>query len=176
MISSAKGSHFVQASNVFSQNSNMIYLLHREELQKEARQLRKELAMMKEREKKAQKQEEEEEETTEAAGNSNARASLCLKSYIWPLTCWFFFRKHQHISRLFAHNSNSMKDCYCRTSGTVHHIATNFCSCHDSCAVMPCAKFCSNRYILEENTIQFQSNLNFDGKKIICDMGPMLIK
>ena len=35
----------------------------------------------------------------------------------------------------------------CHNSVAGHQIATNFCTCHDSTAVVPCAKFCSDHCI-----------------------------
>ena len=35
----------------------------------------------------------------------------------------------------------------CHNSVAGHQIATNFCTCHDSTAVVPCTKFCSNHCI-----------------------------
>ena len=44
-------------------------------------------------------------------------------------------------------NSNIMENLYCCNFITDHLIATNFCTCHDSTAVMACAKFCSKHFI-----------------------------
>ena len=49
--------------------------------------------------------------------------------------------------RFFARNSNSMETSPCSNSITGHQIATNFCTCHDSTAVVPCTKFCSDHCI-----------------------------
>ena len=40
-----------------------------------------------------------------------------------------------------------METSPCHNSVAGHQIATNFCTCHDSTAVMPCDKFCSNHCI-----------------------------
>ena len=40
--------------------------------------------------------------------------------------------------RFFARNSNSMEISPCCNSVDGHQIATNFCTCHDSTAVVPC--------------------------------------
>ena len=47
----------------------------------------------------------------------------------------------------FALNSNSMESSPCCNSVTGHQIATNFGTCHDSTAVVPCTKFCSDHCI-----------------------------
>ena len=47
----------------------------------------------------------------------------------------------------FHHNSNSMENSFSSNSITVDHIATKFYTCHDSQAVVPCAKFCSDHFI-----------------------------
>ena len=47
----------------------------------------------------------------------------------------------------FAHNSNSMEIWPCHDSVAGHKIATNFCTCHNSIAVVPCTKFCSDHCI-----------------------------
>ena len=46
--------------------------------------------------------------------------------------------------QLLGHNSNSMGNLCCSKSTTCHQIATTFCTCHDSWAVMAYAKFCSD--------------------------------
>ena len=40
-----------------------------------------------------------------------------------------------------------METSPCHNSVAGHQIATNFCTCHDSTAVVPCTKFCSDHYI-----------------------------
>ena len=47
----------------------------------------------------------------------------------------------------FAHNSNSMETSPCHNSVAGHQIATFFCTCHDSTAVVPCTKFCNDHCI-----------------------------
>ena len=47
----------------------------------------------------------------------------------------------------FTRNSNSMETSPCHNSVARHQIATNFCTNHDSTAVVPCTKFCSDHYI-----------------------------
>ena len=49
--------------------------------------------------------------------------------------------------QLFARNSNSMETLPCCNSIVVHQTATNFCTCHDSTAVLSCAKFCSYGWV-----------------------------
>ena len=48
---------------------------------------------------------------------------------------------------VFSRNYNSMETSPCHNSIAGHQIATNFCTCHDSTAVVPCTKFCSNHCI-----------------------------
>ena len=45
---------------------------------------------------------------------------------------------------LFCRNLNSMETSPCCNSAAGHQIATNFRTCHDSTAVAPCAKVCSD--------------------------------
>ena len=42
----------------------------------------------------------------------------------------------------------------CCNSVTGHQIATNFCTCHDSTAVVPCTKFCSDHFIRREMRVK----------------------
>ena len=48
---------------------------------------------------------------------------------------------------IFARNSNWMENSPQRNSVAGHPIATIFCTCHDSTAVVPCTKFCSDRCV-----------------------------
>ena len=66
-------------------------------------------------------------------------ADKCCARGLWKsLADW-----GQFYQQIFHHNSNSMKNSFsypsCRDV-----IAMKFCTWHDSCAVMPCAKFCSD--------------------------------
>ena len=45
------------------------------------------------------------------------------------------------------HNLSSMNNLFRCNSIAGHLIATNLCTCHDSIAVMSCAKLCSYRYV-----------------------------
>ena len=50
---------------------------------------------------------------------------------------------------IFIHNSNSIKIIPCCNSVISvlgHQIATKFCTCHDSFAVVACANFCSDHF------------------------------
>ena len=49
--------------------------------------------------------------------------------------------------KFFARNSYSMETSPCCNSVAGHQIATIFCTCHDSTAVVPCTKFCSDHCI-----------------------------
>ena len=53
---------------------------------------------------------------------------------------------------------------YCKV---LHQIATEFCTCHDSSAVMACAKFCSN--LLTLSNTNFPLNLSCD-QKVVSEM------
>ena len=50
-----------------------------------------------------------------------------------------------------------METLPCCNSVRGHQIATNFCTCHDSTAVVPCTKFCSDHCI----RIEVRANRNF---------------
>ena len=56
--------------------------------------------------------------------------------------------------RFFACNSNSMEASPCCNSVVGHQIATMFCTCHDSTAVVPCTKFCSDHCIRIEMKVK----------------------
>ena len=53
----------------------------------------------------------------------------------------------------------------------MYHIATHFCTCHDSKAVVPCAKFHSDHFIT--TGMRTEENLNYGGK-LVRKMGPMV--
>ena len=55
----------------------------------------------------------------------------------------------------FARNSNWMETSPCHNSVAGHQIATNFCTCHDSTAVVQCTKFCSKHYIRIEVRVKW---------------------
>ena len=53
----------------------------------------------------------------------------------------------------FCHrNSNSMEISFCSFPICVQLIATEFCICHNNCAVVPCANFCSDTMSYNEFT------------------------
>ena len=56
---------------------------------------------------------------------------------------------------VFTRNSNSMETSPWHNSVAGHQIATNFCTCHDSTAVVPCAKFCSDHCIRIEVRVKW---------------------
>ena len=45
---------------------------------------------------------------------------------------------------IFHHHSNTTKNLFCCYQNSIDVIATKFCTCHDSCAVVTCAKICGN--------------------------------
>ena len=47
--------------------------------------------------------------------------------------------------RYFSNNSNSIENSFC---GHVYPVTINFCTCHDSCAVVACAKFLWNHFFV----------------------------
>ena len=47
-----------------------------------------------------------------------------------------------------------METSPCHNSVARHQIATNFCTCHDSTAVVPCTKFCSDHCIRIEVSVK----------------------
>ena len=62
-----------------------------------------------------------------------------------------------------------MESSSCCNSVVGHQIATIFCTCHDSTAVVPCTKFCSDHSIrleINESETKFPSNLKCDGKTV----------
>ena len=54
---------------------------------------------------------------------------------------------YENTGPIFARNLNSMETLPCCNSVTGHQIATNLCTCHDSTAVVPCTKFCSDHVL-----------------------------
>ena len=62
----------------------------------------------------------------------------------------------------FARNSNSMETLPCHNAVAGHQIATNFCTCHDSTAVVPCAKFCSDHCIRIEVRVKRNFHRKFE--------------
>ena len=58
----------------------------------------------------------------------------------------------------------------CHNSVAGHQIATNFCTCHDSTAVVPCAKFCS------DHCIRIEMRANRNSHRIRIAMEKPLVK
>ena len=58
----------------------------------------------------------------------------------------------------------------CHNSIAGHQIATNFCTCHDSTAVVPCAKFCS------DHCIRIEMRANRNSHRIWIAMEKPLVK
>ena len=77
----------------------------------------------------------------------------------------------------FACNSNSMETSSCCDSVAGHQIATIFCTCHDSTAVVPCTKFCSVHSIRLEIRVKrnFHRIWNAMEKTLVC-RGPVLLQ
>ena len=78
----------------------------------------------------------------------------------------------------FNHNSNSVDILFCCNFIFGHDIAINFCTCHDSTAVVSCAKFCGDFLVSllefgwEKNEIPSEYELWW---KIVCEMRPSAI-
>ena len=60
---------------------------------------------------------------------------------------------------LFLSQLKSDGSYFCCQSIPVHHISANFCTCHHSCAVVTCAKFCGNYYIINGTKVKRCSHL-----------------
>ena len=75
------------------------------------------------------------------------------------------------ILMIFHHNSNLTEILFYCNSVPCHQIATNFCTCHDSSAVMACAKFCSNYFITCWLKTKFCDKFEL-WRKNISEMGP----
>ena len=68
---------------------------------------------------------------------------------------WYCFDPGARFTNVFlARNSNPMETSPCHNSVAGHQIATNFCTCHDSTAVVPCTKFCSDHCIRIEVSVK----------------------
>ena len=73
---------------------------------------------------------------------------------------------------IFHHNSNSTKISFGCHSNSYQVIITKFCTCHDSCAVMACAKFVVIWWSeIVHQWHQFFSNFE-SSAKIVSEMGP----
>ena len=68
---------------------------------------------------------------------------------------------------LFACLSNSMEMSPCCNSIAGYQMAANFCTCHDSTAVVPWTKFCSDHFGRIEVSEKNPSDLNCDEKKLV---------
>ena len=80
---------------------------------------------------------------------------IVLFSMVWQyqILLLFFRLFHWTADRFtndFARNSNSMETLSCCNYVAGHDIAPSYCTCHDSTAVGPCTKFCSNRWVKVE--------------------------
>ena len=65
----------------------------------------------------------------------------------------------------FTDNFSTVIKSFCSFSVVSPLIATNFCTWHDSTAVMPCAKFCNNHcQNWDESLTNFPTNFRFSGK------------
>ena len=74
---------------------------------------------------------------------------------------------------LFARNSNSMETSSCCNSAAGDQIATNFCTCHDSTAVVPCTKICSDHRIrIEVRVKQNFHQIWIAMEKLLVKRGP----
>ena len=74
---------------------------------------------------------------------------------------------------IFARNSNSMEISPCCNSVDGHQIATNFCTCHDSKAVVPCTQFCSDHCIRIDARAKRETGPSFDKTMLPCFIDSM---
>ena len=75
--------------------------------------------------------------------------------------------------RFHHHNSNSMETQFMFDSTVGYHIATKFCTWHDSYVVMPCAKFHSDHFIIIWMRVEWNFHRIWTTmEEIICEMGP----
>ena len=92
----------------------------------------------------------------------------------WSYDCLIFtkgFLKLGPVSlTIFARNSNSMESLPCCNSVIAHQIATNFCTCHDSTAVVTCTKFCG------DHCIRIEVKANRNSHRIWIAMEKTLVK
>ena len=76
---------------------------------------------------------------------------------------------------VFARKSNSMETSPCHASVAGHQIATNFCTYHDSTAVVPCTKFCSDHCIRIDVRVKHNFHRIWIAmEKKISEMGPRI--
>ena len=90
---------------------------------------------------------------------------IAIKLDLGPFHEWFFHW-----------NSNLKENSFWSHPSCGEVIAMKFCTGHDSCAVLACAKFCSN--IIPYNGVTFKifhQNLHYNGK-IIPEMGPSFLQ
>ena len=78
---------------------------------------------------------------------------FCLFQCRWKAVCLVTAMGPVSLT-VFARNSNSMETSPCHISVAGHQIATNICTCHDSTAVVPCTKFCSDHWIRIEVRVE----------------------
>ena len=78
--------------------------------------------------------------------------------------CLFYTRGRFH-HWFFAQNSNIITNLHCCNSIIDCQITTNFCTCHDSTAVVACAKFCSDIF----PSIKMTAKWNLDGIWILVE-------
>ena len=86
---------------------------------------------------------------------------------------------HGPISRrIFRRDSNSRENLWFLCNAIIgYHIATKLYTCHDSTAVVPCAKFHSDHFHWksDDSRIEFPSNLHQHGWIVRREMGPRSI-
>ena len=85
---------------------------------------------------------------------------------------WGSWGPFHDFQRFFHRNSNSVEISFCSHPSYNQVIAMKFYTWHDSCAVVACAKFCSDIVPYSGVTLRLiLSNLNYDGK-IVYELGP----
>ena len=90
--------------------------------------------------------------------------------HVRSLTNWPLCYRDPFHKRFFHHNSNSMEISFSSNSVTDDYIATKFGTCHDSPAVVSCAKYCSDHYV----SIWMRAKWNFHHIWIV--MEKLLVK
>ena len=98
---------------------------------------------------------------------------------VWPVVCWLtLWINARWDSELYGHGpvflpiiQIQLKSLFCFDSIPSLASTTNFRTCHDSTAVVPCAEFCSKHFIrIRLRAKKFPSNLHYSRR--INEMGP----
>ena len=88
---------------------------------------------------------------------------------------WTNVEPGAHFTKVFRHDSNSREKFWFLCNAIIgYNIATKLCTCHDSTAVVPCAKFHSDHFHWKSDgsRMEFPSNLHLHGWIVCREMGP----